>query len=297
VAADEVDDLAHAQRLREARLLRRDADPLARASVGGRQPEQRRVALVGAAQPGEHAQRGGLARAVRAEQGERLAALHAQVDSVEGDRCCEPLRHARQLGGSGPRERAGPSERTRLPALLQRERDHEVVGRMSRDRRPDPARDDEQAAEDRPGQQMGRAAPAELRVVRRREADRRQRERGEEADHGRERSDPEPAPEDLLHRGAEDEVPASRSERRRALAAEGAQRQGRPREPGEEQGSGQDGAGQRHRRRQGAVRSGETDGRRRRDAGRPADDPADEELARVRLRHEPSGGAVPAVTV
>ena len=55
------------------------------------------VALVGLLEPGEHAQRRGLAAPARAEQREELAGLDVEVDGVDGDHRTEALGHVGEL--------------------------------------------------------------------------------------------------------------------------------------------------------------------------------------------------------
>ena len=108
----------------ESGLLERDAD--APPHLGGPLPDVDAVdpsaAGGGAQQRGEHADGGGLAGAVRAEEAEDLPALDGEVDAVDG-----------ADGGKVPHEPLGPDRR------LRRSRHPSSLPRTSRRGRTDPS--------------------------------------------------------------------------------------------------------------------------------------------------------------
>ena len=93
VAAVDDDVLADGQLHVERVLLRHDAEPRAdlRAVAGGIDVEHAQRPLRDGRDAPDHAHRRRLARAVRAEEAERLAALQVEVDRVDGDEVAEAL--------------------------------------------------------------------------------------------------------------------------------------------------------------------------------------------------------------
>src|SRR4029078_3432864 len=83
----QVERLADAELLRQLALLELDADALAQRRTGAWrvEPEHRDRARVGRSQAGDRFDGGGLAGAVRAEDGEDLALLDVEGDAVDGD--------------------------------------------------------------------------------------------------------------------------------------------------------------------------------------------------------------------
>ncbi|GAA4622320.1 hypothetical protein GCM10023113_02820 [Cellulomonas oligotrophica] len=90
MAGDEVDDLADLEGLGQPGVLRRGAEAGARRGVAGVAAEEPDDAAVGAAQPRQQGEQGGLAGAVGAEQPDDLAGVDAQADVVERDDVPEP---------------------------------------------------------------------------------------------------------------------------------------------------------------------------------------------------------------
>ena len=80
VGGHERDDLAHLEPGRERGDLRGRADPPPNPLVARRAAEEARFPAVGQPEPEEEAERGGLARPVRAEEGEERASGEAQVE-------------------------------------------------------------------------------------------------------------------------------------------------------------------------------------------------------------------------
>ena len=86
----------------EIRLFRQVADPLVLGDVGGRLAEDQRLALGRKEQPQQQLDRRRLARAVRAQQAEDLAAADFQVERLEGPDLLPAPEIAVHLG-QGPR--------------------------------------------------------------------------------------------------------------------------------------------------------------------------------------------------
>ena len=105
-ARGEVQVLAGRHPLVEAGHVRQEADERVHrvGVVGGVVAEDTRLACGRARQPGQDAQRGGLAGAVGPEEPEHGALRHDQVDAVQGARLLEVLGEAGDLdGGAGRR--------------------------------------------------------------------------------------------------------------------------------------------------------------------------------------------------
>jgi hypothetical protein len=93
---DHRDQLAHAQVLDQCPGLQHAADGAGRDRLGGRLPEQRHRAGIRPGQAEHHLDRGGLAGAVRAEDGDGLTGGDGQVDRTDGVDVAVRLGQARE---------------------------------------------------------------------------------------------------------------------------------------------------------------------------------------------------------
>ena len=104
VAAGQVDQLAHLQRVRHGRRLQHHPDAAARGQVLRRQAEQVRLPRLRTLQAQQQADRGGLAGPVRTEQGEHLAGRQRQIQAIERQHTAILVAHALQPGQCRGRE-------------------------------------------------------------------------------------------------------------------------------------------------------------------------------------------------
>ena len=100
-AAEEVDVLFHGQVVVERKFLRHVADVLLDGFRlrGDVQPADRRAARSGLQQAAQHANGGGFARAVRAQESEDFAAADVEIDMIHGDEIAEALHQVVDFDG------------------------------------------------------------------------------------------------------------------------------------------------------------------------------------------------------